>query len=67
MAYRDPNNNFHRSSDGAIIGGVCSGLSESLKIDVTIIRVIFLVLLVMGSVGFWLYIALWLLLPKYPY
>lgn len=65
MAYRDPNNNLHRSSDGQVIAGVCSGLSETFKIDVMIIRVIFLVLLFMGSVGFWLYVGLWIILPMY--
>ena len=63
MAYHNPNNNFYRSKDGAVLGGVCSGLSESLKIDVIIIRILFLGLLILDSIGFWLYIALWILLP----
>ena len=43
MAYKDPKFSLYRSKDGAILGGVCSGLSESLKIDVTIIRILFLI------------------------
>ena len=39
MAYKDPKFSLYRSKDGAILGGVCSGLSESFKIDVTIIRI----------------------------
>ena len=30
MAYKDPKFSLYRSKDGAILGGVCSGLSESL-------------------------------------
>ena len=52
MAYKDPKFSLYRSKDGAILGGVCSGLSESLKIDVTIIRILFLIpLLVFGTGG----------------
>ena len=43
MAYKDPKFSLYRSKDGAIVGGVCSGLSEHFKIDVTIIRILFLV------------------------
>ena len=64
MAYRHPKNDLHRSKDGAIIGGVCSGLSETFKIDVTIIRVVFVVSLAIGGLGFWTYLILLLLLPK---
>ncbi len=32
MAYKDPKFSLYRSKDGAILGGVCSGLSESLKL-----------------------------------
>ena len=41
MAYKDPKFSLYRSKDGAVLGGVCSGLSESFKIDVTIIRILF--------------------------
>ena len=44
MAYKDPKFSLYRSKDGAIVGGVCSGLSEHFKIDVTIIRILFLAL-----------------------
>lgn len=64
MAYRHSKNDLHRSSDGAMIGGVCSGLSETLKIDVTIIRIIFIASLAIGGLGFWAYIILLVLLPN---
>lgn len=46
------------------LGGVCSGLAAYFDIDVTIIRVIFLALLLCGSFGFWLYLIIWIVAPK---
>ena len=46
------------------VGGVCSGLAAYFDIDVTIIRVIFLALLLCGSFGFWLYLIIWIVAPK---
>ena len=53
---------FKSSTDKHIMG-VCGGLAEYFNIDPTIVRVIFFILLVAGSSGFWLYILLGLLLP----
>lgn len=49
------------------LAGVCAGLAEYLNVDVTIVRVIFVVALVMKGVGFLPYIILWIVLPKKPY
>jgi len=46
------------------LGGVCSGLAAYFDIDVTIIRIVFLALLLCGSFGFWLYIIIWIVAPK---
>ena len=54
---------FYRDMDTNMIGGVCSGLSIYLNVDIILIRVIFIVALFCGSVGFWIYVALWLLAP----
>ncbi|MDR0982420.1 MAG: PspC domain-containing protein [Culturomica sp.] len=53
--YRDPN---HR-----VLGGVCSGLAAFFNIDTVLVRVIFFVALFMGSVGFWIYVILWVVAP----
>lgn len=53
---------FKSSTDKHIMG-VCGGLAEYFNIDPTIVRVIFFILLWVGSSGFWLYILLGLLLP----
>lgn len=64
MAYHDPKSSLYKSKEGAIIGGVCSGLSEKFRIDVTVIRIIFAALIFAYSAGFWLYLILWMFLPN---
>ena len=46
------------------IGGVCSGLAAYFDVDVTLIRIIFLALLLGASFGFWLYLIIWIVAPK---
>ncbi len=55
---------FHRDVNNKILGGVCSGLSKYFNIDLTIVRAIFVVLALLGSLGFWVYVILWLIAPK---
>lgn len=57
--YRD---DFHKK-----IGGVCAGLAEYFNIDVTIIRVIFVLALIFHGGGFLIYVILWIVLPKKPF
>ncbi|MBC8032853.1 MAG: PspC domain-containing protein, partial [Chitinophagaceae bacterium] len=56
---------WRRALNDKILGGVCGGIANYLKIDTTIIRVIFAVLTI-GSFGFWVlvYILLWVILPE---
>lgn len=49
------------------IGGVCAGLAEYFNMDVTLIRVLFFVTLILKGGGLLLYIILWICLPKKPY
>jgi len=49
------------------IAGVCAGLADYLNVDVTIVRVIFALALVLKGVGFLPYLVLWIVLPKKPY
>ena len=46
------------------LGGACSGLAAYFDIDVTLIRIIFLALLIGGGFGFWLYLIFWIVAPK---
>lgn len=52
-----------RSDRDRIIAGVCGGISERLGIDVTIVRVAFVVL-TLAWVGVLIYLLAWLLLPR---
>ena len=52
-----------RQPKDKMIGGVCTGIAEYFDIDPVIIRVIFVLALFMGTMGFWLYIILWIIVP----
>lgn len=47
-----------------MIGGVCSGLAAYFDIDTVLMRVIAVVALFLGSAGFWIYVILWIAVPK---
>ena len=55
-----------RQPKDKMIGGVCTGIGEYFDIDPVIIRVLFVIALFMGTMGFWLYIILWIIVPKVP-
>lgn len=46
------------------IAGVCAGVAEYFGMDVTLVRIIWLVLALMGSLGVWAYLVFMLVLPK---
>lgn len=53
-----------RASDEKIIAGVCGGIARYCNCDVTLIRVIAILILILGSMGLWIYIILWICLPQ---
>lgn len=53
---------LYRSEKDKMIGGVCGGIAEYFDIDSTIVRVLFVLLLLSGS-GFLLYIILLVVIP----
>ena len=57
----DPNfrKKLYRDKENGIIGGVSKGLSNYLKIDVTVVRVIFVASLFFGGAGLLFYLLLW--------
>ena len=57
---------LYRQSTGKMIAGVCGGLAEFFEIDPVIMRVLFVIALFFGTMGFWLYILLWIIMPKKP-
>lgn len=53
-----------RDTDNGVIAGICAGLSAYFKIDVAMLRVIFIILLFAGGFIIPLYIIMWLVVPK---
>jgi len=47
-----------------MLGGVAAGIARYLRVDVTVVRIIFAVLVIMGGAGIPLYLAGWLLIPE---
>jgi phage shock protein C len=61
-----PHKRLMRSSTDKKIGGVCAGLADYFDMDPTIIRVIWLLLLICAGTGFLAYVILWIVLPLAP-
>ena len=56
-----------RNTDDKKIAGVCSGLAEYFDLDTTLVRVVFVALLVFGGWSLVAYLLLWWLVdPKPP-
>ena len=61
MATRD--NPLQRRRDGAVLGGVCSGLGDALGVDSLVVRIGFVAAATAGGAGVVLYLLAWLALP----
>ena len=61
----EPKRLYRIPSEG-MIGGVCAGLAEYFSVDPTIVRLIFVLLFLGGSAGFWIYVIMWLIMPVKP-
>jgi len=57
---------LYRQPNEKMISGVCSGLAEYFNTDPVIMRVMFVVAFFLGFIGFWMYILLWIIIPKKP-
>ncbi len=53
-----------RSRSERTIAGVCGGLAEYFNVDVTLIRLLFVVFALAGGPGVLAYIVLWLVMPE---
>lgn len=57
------NRKLSRSQNEKMIGGVCGGIANYMDLDPTIVRLVFLILLLMGGNGFLIYIILLIIMP----
>lgn len=54
-----------RPKKGRVIGGVALALANYFKIDVTLIRIIWVLLLIPGGLpGFIPYVIMWIMIPS---
>jgi phage shock protein C len=47
-----------------MVAGICGGLGEYLDIDPTIVRVVFIALVLANGMGVLAYLAMWLIVPE---
>jgi len=52
-----------RSRSDRMLGGVCGGLAAYLRIDATIIRLLFVLMALGSGAGIFIYLVLWFVLP----
>ena len=57
---------LYRSKSDKKLAGVCGGFADYLHIDVTIIRLLWVILTLCASIGLWIYIACALIIPEKP-
>jgi phage shock protein PspC (stress-responsive transcriptional regulator) len=55
---------LYRNPDDQIISGVCGGIGAYVNFDPVWVRVIFILFAIFFGIGFFVYLALWISLPK---
>ena len=62
----DSTRKLYRSRTDKQVAGVCGGLAAYFNVDVTLMRVLFILLGLLGATGIVLYIAMWSIVPQEP-
>jgi len=62
----DPKNPLRRAKQHRLIGGVCGGLAAWLGWDVTLVRVLYIIVSIFSAAfpGILAYIILWIIMPE---
>ena len=55
--------NLRRSRTDKMIAGVCGGLGKYFGLDSTILRLVFVLLLIFAGTGLLAYLVMWLVIP----
>ncbi|MDR3714421.1 MAG: PspC domain-containing protein [Puia sp.] len=55
---------LYRSENDKMLGGVCGGLANYLRLDPSVVRILFVIFSFVFGIGFPLYFILWIVLPK---
>jgi phage shock protein PspC (stress-responsive transcriptional regulator) len=59
-----PPERLTRPASGGKIAGVCAGMSQYLGLDVTLVRIVWLLALLLAGTGLLAYIVCWIVMPK---
>ena len=62
--YEPPPRALSRPVHGRMLGGVAAGIARYLDVNVTIIRILFAALTLLGGSAVLVYLAAWLLIPE---
>jgi phage shock protein C len=57
------NGAFYRSRDDAMIGGVCGGLANYIRVNSVYVRIFFVLLALGNGIGVLIYFLLWVIVP----
>ncbi|MCM1035125.1 MAG: PspC domain-containing protein [Paludibacter sp.] len=47
-----------------MFAGVCAGVANYFNTDATLVRIIWTILALCGSLGIWIYLICWLVMPE---
>jgi len=61
-----PVRRLYRSLRNRKIAGICGGLGDYLNVDPTLIRVLWILLILYGGTGILIYLILWVVVPQEP-
>ena len=62
----NPQRRLYRNQTNKVIAGVCSGLSEYLNVDTTVVRLVWILLTFLGGAGIIAYILAYFIIPAKP-
>ncbi len=57
---------LYRSRDERVVFGVCGGIADSMDIDPSLVRIVFVLLALAGGFGLLLYIIMAIVVPEEP-
>lgn len=55
-----------RSRNNRVIAGVCGGLGDYFNIDPTVVRLVFLLMVIFGGLSAWIYLLALIIMPNEP-
>ena len=58
------NRRLTRTSNNSIVAGVCGGISKFYGLDPALIRIVTLILILAGGLSLWVYLLLWIIIPR---